>query len=138
MELFKKMGPRVILIEYRGRLTGLVTIKDCLKYQFKVEAGGGHGAGGVGNGDEGMEKLAGWGRAVINWGRRRVGLKEVGEVRLASPTTATAGDARGARRESGGHDVRVDGAFAVGDDDDDDDDVGRSRDVELEDRGRDR
>ena len=65
-------------------------------------------------------------------------MKEVGEVRLASPTTATAGDARGARRESGGHDVRVDGAFAVGDDDDDDDDVGRSRDVELEDRGRDR
>lgn len=38
MELFKKMGPRVILIEYRGRLTGLVTVKDCLKYQFKVEA----------------------------------------------------------------------------------------------------
>ncbi|KAI9874416.1 MAG: glycerol ethanol, ferric requiring protein [Pleopsidium flavum] len=38
MEIFKKMGPRVILIEYRGRLTGLVTVKDCLKYQFKVEA----------------------------------------------------------------------------------------------------
>lgn len=38
MELFKKMGPRVILIEYRGRLTGLVTVKDCLKYQFKVES----------------------------------------------------------------------------------------------------
>ncbi len=37
MELFKKMGPRVILIEYRGRLAGLVTVKDCLKYQFKVE-----------------------------------------------------------------------------------------------------
>ncbi|TKA77113.1 hypothetical protein B0A49_01406 [Cryomyces minteri] len=38
MELFKKMGPRVILVEYHGRLTGLVTVKDCLKYQFKVEA----------------------------------------------------------------------------------------------------
>ncbi|KAL9043567.1 MAG: hypothetical protein Q9214_003250, partial [Letrouitia sp. 1 TL-2023] len=38
MEVFKKMGPRVILVEYRGRLAGLVTIKDCLKYQFKVEA----------------------------------------------------------------------------------------------------
>ncbi|KAI9752837.1 MAG: sensitivity to high expression protein she9 [Chaenotheca gracillima] len=38
MELFKKMGPRVILIEHRGHLTGLVTVKDCLKYQFKVEA----------------------------------------------------------------------------------------------------
>lgn len=38
MELFKKMGPRVILVEYRGRLIGLITVKDCLKYQFKVEA----------------------------------------------------------------------------------------------------
>lgn len=38
MELFKKMGPRVILIEYRGRVAGLVTVKDCLKYQFRVEA----------------------------------------------------------------------------------------------------
>jgi chloride channel 3/4/5 len=38
MELFRKIGPRVILIEYHGKLTGLVTIKDCLKYQFKIEA----------------------------------------------------------------------------------------------------
>ncbi|KAK6385037.1 glycerol ethanol, ferric requiring protein [Exophiala oligosperma] len=38
MELFKKMGPRVILVDHHGRLEGLVTIKDCLKYQFKVEA----------------------------------------------------------------------------------------------------
>lgn len=38
MELFKKMGPRVVLVEDRGKLAGLVTVKDCLKYQFKVEA----------------------------------------------------------------------------------------------------
>lgn len=38
MDIFKKMGPRVILVERRGRLMGLVTVKDCLKYQFKVEA----------------------------------------------------------------------------------------------------
>ncbi|KAH6635131.1 chloride channel [Chaetomium sp. MPI-SDFR-AT-0129] len=38
MELFRKIGPRVILIEHRGRLAGLVTVKDCLKYQFKAEA----------------------------------------------------------------------------------------------------
>lgn len=38
MEIFKKLGPRIILVEHRGRLTGLVTVKDCLKYQFKVEA----------------------------------------------------------------------------------------------------
>lgn len=37
MELFKKMGPRVILVDHRGKLVGLVTVKDCLKYQFKVE-----------------------------------------------------------------------------------------------------
>lgn len=38
MELFRKIGPRVILIEYHGKLSGLVTVKDCLKYQFKAEA----------------------------------------------------------------------------------------------------
>lgn len=38
MELFRKIGPRVILIEHRGRLAGLVTVKDCLKYQIKAEA----------------------------------------------------------------------------------------------------
>lgn len=38
MEIFKKMGPRVILVEHRGRLMGLVTVKDCLKFQFKAEA----------------------------------------------------------------------------------------------------
>ena len=50
MELFKKMGPRVVLIDYRGKLMGLVTVKDCLKYQFKVEAGGSshHGGNGLG------------------------------------------------------------------------------------------
>ncbi|KAK9374520.1 chloride channel [Lipomyces chichibuensis] len=34
MELFKKLGPSVILVEYRGRLCGLITPKDLLKYQF--------------------------------------------------------------------------------------------------------
>ncbi|KAM3424470.1 Chloride channel protein [Cercospora zeina] len=37
MEFFKKLGPRVILVEHRGRLTGLVTVKDCLKFQFQHE-----------------------------------------------------------------------------------------------------
>jgi chloride channel 3/4/5 len=37
MEFFKKLGPRVILVEYRGRVTGLVTVKDCLKFQFQHE-----------------------------------------------------------------------------------------------------
>lgn len=37
MEFFKKMGPRVILVVHRSRFEGLVTVKDCLKYQFKTE-----------------------------------------------------------------------------------------------------
>jgi len=32
MQLFKRMGPRVILVEDHGTLVGLVTIKDVLKY----------------------------------------------------------------------------------------------------------
>ena len=38
MELFKKLGPRVILVELHGKLVGLVTVKDCLRFQFKAEA----------------------------------------------------------------------------------------------------
>ncbi|KAG6829702.1 hypothetical protein H0H87_010504 [Tephrocybe sp. NHM501043] len=32
MQLFKRMGPRVILVEDQGVLTGLVTVKDVLKF----------------------------------------------------------------------------------------------------------
>ena len=38
MEIFKKMGPRIILVEHLGKLVGLITVKDCLKYQFKAES----------------------------------------------------------------------------------------------------
>ncbi|KAG0325749.1 glycerol ethanol, ferric requiring protein [Dissophora globulifera] len=38
MEFFKKMGPRVILIEHQGKLVGLITIKDLLKYISRTEA----------------------------------------------------------------------------------------------------
>ncbi|PUU79417.1 chloride channel [Tuber borchii] len=37
MEIFKKVGPRVMLVEHRGKLSGVVTRKDVLKFQFKVE-----------------------------------------------------------------------------------------------------
>jgi chloride channel 3/4/5 len=131
MELFKKMGPRVVLIEYRGRLTGLVTIKDCLKYQFKVEAG----HAGVGHGgEEGMERAYGVLRTVGMWVEGvlgKVGLENLmgkGEVRLVSPVVP--GSA--ARRAS----LRVDegGPFAVGDENDDDN-GDLETGVELEDRG---
>ncbi|KLO20320.1 Cl-channel protein [Schizopora paradoxa] len=32
MQLFKRMGPRVILVELHGRLAGLVTVKDVLRF----------------------------------------------------------------------------------------------------------
>ena len=38
MEMFKKLGPRVVLVELRGKVCGLITVKDVLKYQFKVES----------------------------------------------------------------------------------------------------
>ncbi|KAJ4368441.1 glycerol ethanol, ferric requiring protein [Neocucurbitaria cava] len=119
MELFKKMGPRVILIEYRGRLTGLVTVKDCLKYQFKVEAGG-HGGGGGGSvgGDEGMERVFGYVRSVALWVdgglgavRRVLGIGRSGgggEVRLESPRVV---NRHGGARRGGGEEVE---RFAVG------------------------
>ncbi|KAG0238613.1 glycerol ethanol, ferric requiring protein [Actinomortierella wolfii] len=38
MEIFKQMGPRVILIEHFGKLMGLITVKDLLKYIARTEA----------------------------------------------------------------------------------------------------
>lgn len=103
MELFKKMGPRAILIEYRGRLTGLVTVKDCLKYQFKVEAAGhgGHAGAGIGEDDrmEGLfhviSRVAGAVDGVWRKVLRKVGLASGGEVRLGSPVVARTAGRRG-------------------------------------------
>jgi len=98
MEVFKKMGPRVILIEYRGRLTGLVTIKDCLKYQLTVEAGGA-GHAGVG-GEAGMERVAAWGRGVLSMLLSRVGVGDFSAVGDAGEGT-------------GGGQIRLGGAGVV-------------------------
>ncbi|KDE04008.1 hypothetical protein MVLG_05510 [Microbotryum lychnidis-dioicae p1A1 Lamole] len=38
MQLFQRMGPRAILIEREGHLTGLITVKDCLKVVLAHEA----------------------------------------------------------------------------------------------------
>ena len=124
MEIFKKMGPRAILIEYRGRLTGLVTVKDCLKYQFKVEAQGhGAGAGGIGD-DDRMEGLYNLVRRVAVsvdgvWrkGLSVVGMGRGGAVRLNSPVVARRDGVGGASAQE---------RFAVGEDGGE----------ELEDRGR--
>ncbi|ORZ17766.1 chloride channel [Absidia repens] len=37
MDMFKQLGPRVILLEHRGKLVGLVTVKDVLKYIVHME-----------------------------------------------------------------------------------------------------
>ncbi|KAL5631205.1 hypothetical protein ACGC1H_006896 [Rhizoctonia solani] len=37
MDLFKRMGPRVILVEYQGSLAGLITVKDVLRFMVSSE-----------------------------------------------------------------------------------------------------
>lgn len=39
MQLFRRMGPRVILVERFGELVGLVSVKDCLRYTIEHEEG---------------------------------------------------------------------------------------------------
>ncbi|PSN61625.1 chloride channel protein 3 [Corynespora cassiicola Philippines] len=122
MELFKKMGPRVILIEYRGRLTGLVTVKDCLKYQFKVEAHENPGAGAGSTGDEERQERIWrvmwatglWVDSKLNALRRKMGMGGRGDIRLSSPVLE--------RRSERARDEDRDGI--------------ESADLELEDRGR--
>ena len=68
MEIFKKLGPRVVLVEYKGHLAGLVTVKDCLKFQFKAETHGREGSDvGAGTLSEGQEKWEAW-----LWGWMRI------------------------------------------------------------------
>lgn len=59
LELFKKMGPRVILVEHHGRLEGLITVKDCLKYQIRFEAleHGSHGSPPAGSSEQRQEYI---------------------------------------------------------------------------------
>jgi chloride channel 3/4/5 len=37
MEIFKKVGPKVVLVGHHGTLCGIVTRKDVLRFQFKME-----------------------------------------------------------------------------------------------------
>ncbi|KAG2194553.1 chloride channel [Mucor mucedo] len=38
MDMFKQLGPRVVLLEEKGKLKGLVTVKDVLKYTARIES----------------------------------------------------------------------------------------------------
>ncbi|KAJ6444299.1 voltage gated chloride channel [Purpureocillium lavendulum] len=104
LELFRKIGPRVILVEYHGKLTGLVTVKDCLRYQFKVEAAESP------KDDhrilEGQEQLWGVLRRAGNWVSGRVSSASGGRIRLSSQF-----DESSAGRNRGG------GAILDGDED---------------------
>lgn len=37
MDVFSQLGPKVVLVDYKGKLCGLMTRKDILRYQFRVE-----------------------------------------------------------------------------------------------------
>ncbi|KAI1100664.1 chloride channel protein [Jackrogersella minutella] len=80
MELFRKIGPRVILIEHHGRLSGLVTVKDCLKYQFKAEAA--ENPRDDREIAEGYEKLWGVMNRVASWISGKVASVSGGHIRL--------------------------------------------------------
>ncbi|KAK1998497.1 voltage gated chloride channel [Colletotrichum falcatum] len=82
MELFRKIGPRVVLVEYHGRLSGLVTVKDCLKYQFTAE----HAENPRDDSAlaESQEKLWSAMRHAANWLSDKVAMASGGRVRLSS------------------------------------------------------
>ncbi|KAH8912242.1 hypothetical protein BR93DRAFT_922200 [Coniochaeta sp. PMI_546] len=114
MELFRKIGPRVILIEYHGHLAGLVTVKDCLKYQFKAEAAENPREGDH-NGADGEEKLWTVIRRVGDWVSDKVSSVSGGRIRLRDSFEGGGDVSRGA---AAGSDARIlDGTEELLDDD---------------------
>ncbi|KAH6856400.1 chloride channel [Chaetomium sp. MPI-CAGE-AT-0009] len=122
MELFRKIGPRVILIEHRGRLTGLVTVKDCLKYQFKAEAAE-HLHAHPRESDlrrleeEGQERVWALIRAAAGWVSDTVGRVSGGRVRLRDSWEGEGERERGGGRGRNGLGI-LDGTEEVGGDED--------------------
>ncbi|KZL87725.1 voltage gated chloride channel [Colletotrichum incanum] len=124
MELFRKIGPRVVLVEYHGRLSGLVTVKDCLKYQFTAE----HAENPRDDSAlaESQEKLWSAMRRAAGWVSDKVSIASGGRVRLSSFD-----ERRGmAGSGGGGGGGRPTGAQILDGDEDDVDDGA----VELENR----
>jgi chloride channel 3/4/5 len=103
MELFRKIGPRVILIEQHGRLIGLVTVKDCLKYQFKAEAAENpredHEI------QKGHEMVWGWIKTVADWINGKVSSASGGRIRLGNGPEERATAARTAGIMDGDEDL---------------------------------
>ncbi|KAJ2917751.1 hypothetical protein MD484_g2651, partial [Candolleomyces efflorescens] len=74
MQIFKRMGPRVILVEQRGVLCGLVTIKDVLRYIATEKPGHRPSWDERGGLDGLLEEIWTWGSDVkariVSWGLR--------------------------------------------------------------------
>ncbi|GAA5876173.1 hypothetical protein JCM1840_007058 [Sporobolomyces johnsonii] len=94
MQLFRRMGPRVILVERFGHLVGLVSVKDCLKYTLAHEqqhsSAAPHGGGGGGGADEleaTLDELRLWAKDVRRW----VVEKVTGRAVPLSPETVRLG-----------------------------------------------
>ncbi|KAK3691799.1 glycerol ethanol, ferric requiring protein [Vermiconidia calcicola] len=103
MEVFKKLGPRVILVEHRGRLTGLVTVKDCLKYQFQAEHTHDISRAAANRKDRQEERAWEVIKRTSGWVREKIGRASGGRLRLgdSSPPPPTAlDDGRPASREA--------------------------------------
>ncbi|GJN67091.1 voltage-gated chloride channel [Purpureocillium lilacinum] len=112
LELFRKIGPRVILVEYHGKLSGLVTVKDCLRYQFKVEAAENpkddHRI------HEGQEQLWGVLRRAGNWVSGRLSSASGGRIRLSGQfDQATSRDRGGGAILDGDEDLGDEGGVEL-------------------------
>ncbi|CAK7205168.1 glycerol ethanol, ferric requiring protein [Sporothrix eucalyptigena] len=121
MELFRKIGPRVILIEHHGKLTGLVTVKDCLKYQFKAEAAentrtaGANGSDENGHGENQQEQLWLGILWVAGWVSDRISRMTGGRIHLGNGHEGYGGANGGnGGRGSGDHTI-LDGTEDVDD-----------------------
>ncbi|RDW69594.1 hypothetical protein BP6252_08614 [Coleophoma cylindrospora] len=102
MELFRKIGPRVILIEYHGKLTGLVTVKDCLKYQFTIEVR--ENPRDDRHVQESQERLWGILRKSAFWVVDKIGAVSGGRIRIGLPLDGR--DQNGSPRQRGRERVR--------------------------------
>ncbi|KAH6914393.1 voltage-gated chloride channel [Coprinopsis sp. MPI-PUGE-AT-0042] len=74
MQIFKRLGPRVILVEDRGMLCGLVTVKDVLRYIATEKPGHRPSWDERGGLDGLLEELWNWGSdlrdRLLGWGYR--------------------------------------------------------------------
>ncbi|KIM69533.1 hypothetical protein SCLCIDRAFT_1207982 [Scleroderma citrinum Foug A] len=64
MQLFKRMGPRVILVEEQGVLKGLVTVKDVLRFNATTEMTGSDEQWSTGDFEAVLEVMWNWGTGV--------------------------------------------------------------------------